>query len=474
MKVPALWPWQLHQIDFQPDFYLSEYQDVREAGIDPYRHFRRFGYKEARLPHPVKAPKLEQQLWSGSEKTVLPQLHALIGENSVYERALASYALARWYAADSNWQACWSALNVFFASPVCRILIAHPAPDLLAIAAAMHLDLIQKAKNMLKAGRTRFGDCPDFTLASLGLLPSDQHGKISACLNSMWHAYGLQGTTFTAGHGPLFDRLRASISVNPPPRRSDMVSIVVPTYNSGSALTTALHSLCAQSHTNLDIIVVDDGSTDNTPQLIQSFVDRDARIKMIRLEQNMGAYPARNVGLAAARGSLLTVHDADDWSHPDKISSQVDLMYDEPGLMACMSHWARMNADLRVNRWRITQGWVHKNMSSTMMRRAVLDRLGYYDRVRAGGDKEYLLRIEKAFGHSAIGTCKPGIPLAFGRSHAASLTQNPATHLRTTLNGVRRDYITAASLWHNTQDLYLKAKPSERPFAAPDALRIDE
>ena len=109
-----------------------------------------------------------------------------------------------------------------------------------------------------------------------------------------------------------------------------LVSVVIPAYNATAFLGETLDSVLAQSYTNLEIIVVDDGSTDTTPQLLDSYGDR---IRVLR-QANAGQAAARNYGAREAHGELLAFLDSDDLWDPDKIARQVALLARFPTALA--------------------------------------------------------------------------------------------------------------------------------------------
>ena len=109
-----------------------------------------------------------------------------------------------------------------------------------------------------------------------------------------------------------------------------LVSVVIPAYNATAFLGETLDSVLAQSYTNLEIIVVDDGSTDATPHLLDSYGDR---ICVLR-QANAGQAAARNYGARAAHGELLAFLDSDDLWNPDKIARQVALLCRFPTALA--------------------------------------------------------------------------------------------------------------------------------------------
>jgi glycosyltransferase involved in cell wall biosynthesis len=105
----------------------------------------------------------------------------------------------------------------------------------------------------------------------------------------------------------------------------ELVSVVVPAYNAAAFIAETLESALAQSHRALEVIVVDDGSTDSTPQVVEAFASRDPRVRLLR-QRNRGVAAARNLGIAEARGALIAPLDADDLWHPEKIARQVAAM----------------------------------------------------------------------------------------------------------------------------------------------------
>lgn len=98
---------------------------------------------------------------------------------------------------------------------------------------------------------------------------------------------------------------------------SPKVSFVIPTYNSAAWLAHAIESCRRQSYLNIEIVVVDDGSTDSTPKLME-FYESDKRVKYLRFTKNQGRSEARNFGNKHAAGQYLCVLDADDIAAPDR------------------------------------------------------------------------------------------------------------------------------------------------------------
>lgn len=93
------------------------------------------------------------------------------------------------------------------------------------------------------------------------------------------------------------------------------ISIIVPVYNTQEYLKQCLDSITAQTYQNLEIILADDGSTDDSPQICDDYAEKDSRIQVLHL-QNGGASAARNAGLDIAKGEFIAFCDSDDWIEP--------------------------------------------------------------------------------------------------------------------------------------------------------------
>ena len=102
----------------------------------------------------------------------------------------------------------------------------------------------------------------------------------------------------------------------------DKISVIIPTYNRGYIIEKSVRSVLKQTYTNIEIIIVDDGSTDNTEEVIKSINDK--RIKYIKLLNNRGASYARNKGIKASTGKYISFQDSDDIFYNDKLEKQLD------------------------------------------------------------------------------------------------------------------------------------------------------
>lgn len=111
------------------------------------------------------------------------------------------------------------------------------------------------------------------------------------------------------------------------PEKNPTVSVIIPTYNRAHLVGRAIRSVLNQTYQDFEIIVVDDGSTDNTEEVVKSF--NDPRIRYIRHEKNRGGSAARNTGIRATYGEFIAFLDSDDEWLPEKLEKQVLICSDE-------------------------------------------------------------------------------------------------------------------------------------------------
>ncbi|SES20294.1 glycosyltransferase family 2 protein [Salipaludibacillus aurantiacus] len=253
---------------------------------------------------------------------------------------------------------------------------------------------------------------------------------------------------------------------------NNKVTVIMPVYNAEEVIHSSLASIQAQTWTNLEIIVVDDKSSDKTVETVKNYQDKDDRIVLIEAPENGGPYVARNLALEQATGDFITINDADDWSHPEKIEKQVLHLINNTNYVGNMSEQARMTEDLTFYRRNREGEYIFKNMSSFMFRREkVLEKLGYWDSVRFAGDSEFIYRVYKIFGEQAVAELQSG-PLSYQRQSDNSLTGNEVFGLPNFKMGARREYEMAHDDHHQSaENLYYPFPQTERPFAVPEPMR---
>ena len=116
---------------------------------------------------------------------------------------------------------------------------------------------------------------------------------------------------------------------------SPLISVVIPTHNRASLLKKAIDSVLLQTERDLEIIVVDDASTDETSELLNEFVKTDARIKVIKNKAALGGGGARTAGIFASKGKWVAFLDDDDEWFKNKLSLQLEKINLSPSAVAC-------------------------------------------------------------------------------------------------------------------------------------------
>ena len=187
------------------------------------------------------------------------------------------------------------------------------------------------------------------------------------------------------------------------------VSIIIPTHNRASLLTGAIESVLAQTYADFDVIVVDDGSTDNTADVMSRI--RDDRLTYHRLTEHGGAANARNVGIEKTHGSLLAFQDSDDAWAPDKLERQIKALASAANHAAVCVCSIERNLFGRMDevRWKKGEmtseettaqiaGGVGYATPALLIRREALDRVGGFDtRLPRLQDYELTLRIARHY-----------------------------------------------------------------------------
>jgi glycosyltransferase involved in cell wall biosynthesis len=208
------------------------------------------------------------------------------------------------------------------------------------------------------------------------------------------------------------------------------VSIIIPTYNRAGMLTEAIDSVLAQDFTDFELIVVDDGSTDDTPQILKAY---GAKIRVMR-QHNQGVSAARNRGITAASGRFIAFLDSDDLWQPGKLTSQIEFLQNTPDALICQTEEIWIRNGLRVNpkeRHRKVSGMIFEQSlalclvspSAVMARPGLFEKFGLFDEnLPACEDYDMWLRVSCRCPIYLINT-----PLIIKRGgHADQLSRQPA------------------------------------------------
>lgn len=131
--------------------------------------------------------------------------------------------------------------------------------------------------------------------------------------------------------------------------QTPLITVVIPVYNVEAYVEKCVTSVCNQHYTNLDIILVDDGSTDSSGKICDELAKKDTRIRVLHTE-NHGLSAARNAGIDIAKGSLIGFVDSDDWIEPDMYSFLYNLMKEHDADVTVCTHYIDKNGKSKCKR----------------------------------------------------------------------------------------------------------------------------
>lgn len=121
-------------------------------------------------------------------------------------------------------------------------------------------------------------------------------------------------------------------------KEEDLVSIIIPAYNCGDFIESTLDSVREQTYQEWEAIIVDDCSTDNTEEIIKSYMLKESRVKYYKLDKNSGAAIARNRAVELAQGTYIAFLDSDDIWFPEKLTKQINFMRKNNYNFTCTSY----------------------------------------------------------------------------------------------------------------------------------------
>lgn len=233
------------------------------------------------------------------------------------------------------------------------------------------------------------------------------------------------------------------------------ISVIMPVWNAEKTVATAINSILEQTWQPLEIIAIDDASTDNSWSILKMIAARDDRVKLLRNTHNVGPYVSKNLGLSIATGAYITGHDADDWAHPERLAAHMRIAVLRPDpLPVSMPYGLRMLTNgffAHVRRAGVAtsyDGWMQSAPIGTLFETAFLhENLGYWDSVRFGADTEMLLRARHVLGRGPL-----EIPLmSMICLDAPDSLSNDTTHGTRSANGglsaSRRTYLGSVRDW---------------------------
>jgi glycosyltransferase involved in cell wall biosynthesis len=426
--------------------------------------------KGASSPNDRRVLKISATLWLTGSSIYLQKLeHVYHNAESAEAKCFAARELSKWHLDQpdtDSWLRAWNYSLLAFQAARIRPDIVKSA--LLGIVCSQRIKRFEFSKLVInELGKHKIFS-PDIVL-SLASLKSSGPSKVRLINQVLSYYLASPVTLLDNNKRDLFDSI-SGIDTGHYHCAGPKVSVLIATYNSCGRLETALRSLQEQTWYNCEFIIIDDASPDSQDkEIAESFASRDNRFKYIRMPVNAGAYAARNTGLKYASGEFVTLHDSDDWSHPQKIETQVKFLLANTSVIGCTSQQARCTTSLSFDDIRSNELLIFFNTSSFLWRKQpVVDAIGSWDTVRFGADSEFIRRIKHHFGKLSVVNLETG-PLSFQRKHESNVTSNRLTGLRTLYCGARKEYAEASQYFLATcqSTLYSHVGTHMRPFPVP-------
>lgn len=261
----------------------------------------------------------------------------------------------------------------------------------------------------------------------------------------------------------------------------DSISVIMTTYNSMNIMLPSIFSVLKQTHSNLQLVIVDDCSTDGTFQVLRKIQSLDSRIKIAQTPRNLGTYWAKNLGMEYSDGRFVTFMDSDDLNSVERVRRSVKELLSDEELVMTFCNYIRINSEdgqIMLNRGEVQRGAL---IGMAFDKERVLGKIGWFDSVRVNADDEMKQRIRTVFGAKSFSHLD--YPDYYASLRPNSLTTSGYTSndiqkidqdrtARSFLAPVRQKYTNRYIDWHRSspRHLYVNFPQWSRPFSAPNSI----
>nr|WP_319513674.1 glycosyltransferase [uncultured Cohaesibacter sp.] len=424
------------------------------------------------------------KLWGGYQQE---GIHELIefGSKSYIDnsrRAIALYELARFFSDKENH---YTALRYM---SDCRSqsidFMRKLRPRLLELDLLLKVGDRDRSLNLIEEYISRNKNNPNYLIAKSNYFQrSNEYSKAASSLNEIFNKNGMASIAIQDINNP-FLTIKCAEPLNLV-QDDHKVSVLMSNYNSAPYLELAIRSMLEQTWQNIELIITDDCSTDDSRQIIERIATEDPRVVYIPNDKNLGTYGNRNKMLNICTGDYVTVHDSDDWSHPQMIEHQMRHLQDNPDVRVNTTLMCRTTLDLQfgLRPSRVSLEYCHMNYPGFLMRTTDVRELGGWDPIMANADAELERRAKLAFGKDAFVIINPDCIYSFFLVHDQSLTQQKLMNLRSLTFGSRNEYHCQSKYWLKQKEeegldpetivkqLSLAGRTSKiNPFPSPNAL----
>lgn len=252
-----------------------------------------------------------------------------------------------------------------------------------------------------------------------------------------------------------------------------LVSVIMTTFNAEATIEWAARSVLEQDYQNIELIVVDDCSSDGTLRTLKKLANENSRVRFFGLPKNRGTYFCKNFGILESKGEFIAFQDSDDFSHSARIRLQLwHLLRSKKSAGRCsyIRQHARKGDIVAVNGSVESLGYI-----TLIVPRSTFDEVGYFDCARKAADDEMLRRIKGRFGSGAIDDFfLPAYLALYGDNSliADSTEYDAVSGLRFRLSNERASYLAAFEDFHEKIGLATSSEISAYYTFPPIAINI--
>jgi glycosyltransferase involved in cell wall biosynthesis len=193
-----------------------------------------------------------------------------------------------------------------------------------------------------------------------------------------------------------------------------LVSVIIPAYNAEKFIVRTLESVLSQTYKNIEVLVINDGSTDRTVEIVESFAQKESRMRILH-QPNLGPSAARNCGIQSSKGEFIAFIDADDIWHKEKIQAQVECFQRSGRSVGLVYSWSMiidesgspLTGIAHQYSGNILAELIHSNFvgngSSAMIRRSCLKEIGNFNvDLRGPEDWDMYLRVAERYEFQVV------------------------------------------------------------------------
>jgi len=345
------------------------------------------------------------------------------------DQAHAAALMSRWFLTNNNAADAYTyALEIRHLAGWHTDLQAY-----LEVESLTRLNLFEQARAVLEdASRFRERDVNWHLMMANTFSAATESQERLARLNQVYLGHGMTPIQLIdAGHPLILENVEGNYLPSDEVSDGESVSILIPCFNAAKTVSTAIKSALRQSWRPLEIIAVNDASSDDTLKTLRKLSELDDRIRVIDMPKNLGTYAARNIALANSKSRFVLALDADDWLHPEAVARLMRVLESNPSAALARGKRMRVKENLQTvpplsplldPRRRLTS-----LVNPSLIDLSKIRNQRWLSKSRVGGDVEFLSRLQALIGVDCVVDDLDAVPLELTRSSEGTLTTHPST-----------------------------------------------